>query len=62
MASIDARGENSWRIRVYAGRDPGTGKKDTSRKRSLEAYVRLSGGPGSCKPRLSLAITWNPRR
>ena len=27
MASIDERGENKWRIRVYAGRDPGTGKK-----------------------------------
>lgn len=27
MASIDERGENNWRIRVYAGRDPGTGKK-----------------------------------
>ena len=27
MASIDERGENRWRIRVYAGRDPGTGKK-----------------------------------
>jgi integrase len=27
MASIDARGENRWRIRVYAGRDLGTGRK-----------------------------------
>mgnify|MGYP001252876902 CR=1 FL=1 len=27
MASIDERGENNWRIRVYAGQDPGTGKK-----------------------------------
>ena len=27
MANIDERGENSWRIRVHAGRDPGTGKK-----------------------------------
>ena len=27
MASIYERGENNWRIRVYAGRDRGTGKK-----------------------------------
>ena len=27
MASIDERGENRWRIRVYAGRDSGSGKK-----------------------------------
>jgi len=27
MASIDERGKNKWRIRVFAGRQPGTGKK-----------------------------------
>lgn len=27
MASIDERGDNRWRIRIYGGRDPGTGKK-----------------------------------
>lgn len=27
MASIDKRAENKWRIRVYLGLDPGTGKK-----------------------------------
>jgi len=34
MASIDARGENKWRIRVYVGRDAGTGKK----KYAIETY------------------------
>jgi hypothetical protein len=53
--SKDERGENRWRIRVYAGRDPGTGKKQylietVSRLSMLDAGT-LRNGLDSFKPR-----------
>ena len=66
MASIDARGENRWRIRVYAGRDPGTGRKRyitetisggireaQRRARQLQTQVESSGYVEPSKMNLS---------
>ena len=52
MASIDERSENNWRIRVYAGRDPGTGnKRYVVEKLSAVGVEMPSGGLGNYRPR-----------
>lgn len=61
MTSIDARGEDSWRIRVYAGRESGAGKKRYAAETFHGDGERPSDALGSSKPRWSRRLCGTPK-